>query len=259
MLIEPRQAAPGAVLRWSRQALGLIARGFGFWLGLSLLFCLWMFLGQRLPLLDGILALTAFFASILVAARLDRSGRASLSDVLADLRTHGQLVLGFAVAIACAGTLIWMLVLAKPGVPWWNALYTERNVVRELSTDWFSATRQIFVYSAYALGLSYFGLNIPALSSFFQFPVAALYGVSWREAYRIGALAQIRNLPAMLGVGLLWVVLPVLCVLVAPFLVPMLYCFFAALCYVSFREIFLGVGENLAVADAVPRALPATR
>jgi hypothetical protein len=38
-----------------------------------------------------------------------------------------------------------------------------------------------------------------------------------------------------------------------PFLVPVLYCFFGALCYVSFREIYLGIPEN---RPAVPVVAP---
>jgi hypothetical protein len=244
MTIEPRQAAPGALRRWSRQACGLIARGFGFWLGLVLLVCLWMFAGQRLPLVDGMLALTAFFASILIAARLDRPQETSLSDVLGMLRSHAFDIFAFAAIIAFAGALIWMLLLARPGMPWWNALYSEQNLVAALSADWFLATRQIFVYSAYALGLSYFGLNIPGLTAFFQFPCTTLLGLPFRAAYGLSAAAQVKNLPAILAVGLTFILLPVFCVLLLPPLVPLLYCFLGALTYVSFREIFLGIGEN---------------
>ncbi|MFO1427120.1 MAG: hypothetical protein U1F11_09115 [Steroidobacteraceae bacterium] len=250
MTIEPRRAAPGAVLRWSRQACALIARGFGYWLGLVLLVCLWMFVGQRLPLIDGMLALAAFFASILIAAQLDGPRRATLSEVLRMLRAHAFDIGAFAGIIACAGALIWIFVLARPGVPWWSALYAERGVVAALSEDWFVATRQVFVYSAYALGLCYFGLNIPGLTSFFQFPCTTLLGLPFRDAYKVGALAQARNLPAILAVGLMFILLPFGCVLLLPPLVPLLYCFLGALTYVSFREIFLGVGENRAVEPA---------
>lgn len=244
MVIEPRQVEPGALRRWIGQACGLIRRGVGFWLAITLGFCLWMFLGQRFPLLDGALALAAFFASIVIAQTLDRSQAASLSDVLAAIRIHARAIAGFSIAIACAGALVWMLVLSKPGVPWWNALYSERNVVQVLATNPLGALRQVFVYSAYALGLSYFGLNLPGLTSLFQFPLTVLGGASWRDAYRLSAAAQVCNLAAMLGVGLLWIALPVLFALFLPPVVPLLYCFFGALCYVAYREIFLGIGEN---------------
>lgn len=42
MILEPRTAAPGALLRWVRQALQLLWRGLGFWVGLVLLMCLWL-------------------------------------------------------------------------------------------------------------------------------------------------------------------------------------------------------------------------
>lgn len=252
MVIEPRQVEPGALRRWTRQAWQLILRGSAYWLGITLAFCLWMFLGQRFPLLDGALALAAFFASIVIAATLDRARRATLSDVLAAISSHARAICGFALVIACAGTLIWMLVLAKPGVPWWNAFYSERNTVAVLSADLWTAMRQVFVYAAYALGLSYFGLNIPGLTSFFQFPLTALTGAPWREAYRMSAAAQVRNLAAMLGVGLLFIILPVVVVILVPPAVALLYCFFGALCYVAFREIFLGVGENQALQERVP-------
>jgi hypothetical protein len=244
MLIEPRQVEPGAIVRWSGQAVLLIARGWAFWIAISLLFCLWMFLGQGMPLLDAMLALTSFFASILVAARLDRPGPVTLSDVLAMLRAHMRLVAGFVVIIALSGAVIWALLFTRPGVPWWEALYGGARTPDRLSGDWLDALRQVFVFSAYALGLTYFGLNIPGLTSFYQFPVAALLGVRWREAYHLGAVGQVKNLPAILSVGLMFVLLPVAFVLLAPVLIPVLYCFLAAVCYVGFRDIFLGIPEN---------------
>ena len=256
MIIEPRQAGPGALLRWTRLALRLIARGFGFWLGLVLLVCLWMFAGQRLPLVDGMLALTAFFASILIAAKLDRPERTSLSDVLGMLRSHTFEILAFAAIIAVAGALIWMFLLARPDVPWYAVLYTERNTTKVLSDNWFVALRQIFVYAAYALGLLYFGLNIPGLTSFFQFPCTTLLGMPFRDAYRLSAMGQVRNLPAMLAVGLMFILLPVLSVLLLPVLVPLLYCFLGAVTYVGFREIFLGIPDNR-LADRAGAAVPA--
>ena len=79
MLIEARSAAPGAVLRWSRQALDLLRRGLSFWSGLSLLMCLWVFVGHRLPLVSAILALVALLSCMLIASHLDRSGRITLA------------------------------------------------------------------------------------------------------------------------------------------------------------------------------------
>lgn len=255
MLIEPREAEPGALWRWTRQATSLIGRAFGFWMGLALLMCLWMFLGQRLPIVDGILALAAFFASILIAAEVDRPQRATLGEVLAMLRRHAVDVLLFSAIIAFAGAVIWMLLLSRPDVPWWSPLYTERNIVTELSSNWYVATRQIFIYAAYALGLLYFGLNIPGLTSFFQFPCTTLLGLPFRDAYRLSAVGQIKNLPLVLMVGLLFIMLPVLWVLVLPPLVPLLYCFLGALTYVSFREIFLGIRNNREAEAAVPAAV----
>lgn len=258
MILEPRQAAAGAPLRWSRQAVALIARGFGFWLGLLMVSCLSIFAGHRLPILDGVLALAAFFSSVLIAAQLDRPQRTGLGEVLRMLRSHAFGILAFAGVIAVAGALIWMLLLARPGVPWWSVLYTERNAVDVLSGNWLEAARQVFVYAAYALGLAYFGLNIPGLTSFFQFPCATLLGLSFRDAYRLSAAAQVRNLGPMLAVGLMFVTLPVLCVLLFPPLVALLYCFFGALTWVAFREIFLGVPDNR-VAEAAPARPAAVR
>jgi hypothetical protein len=250
MVLEPRQAAPGALRRWTVQALRLITRGLSVWLGLILLLCLAIFAGQRLPLISGVLALMAFFGSILVAARLDRADEVSFSDVLGTLRQHGRSLLAFSGVIALAGALVWVFFLARPEVPWWNVLYTERNVVTALSENWFIALRQVFVYSGYALGLLFFGLNIPGLTSFLQFPCTTLLGLPFRTAYQVGAAAQMKNLGPMLGVGLLFILLPVIAVLFLPPAVPLLYCYLGALAYVSFREIFLGIGENEARAMA---------
>jgi hypothetical protein len=256
MVIEPRQVPAGALLRWTGQALQLISRGLGAWLGLILLVCLAIFAGQRLPLISGVLSLLALFSSILVAARLDQADQASITDVLVTLRQHGKSLLAYSIAIALAGAIIWVLLLSRPGVPWWTVLYSERNIVTALSESWFIALRQVFVFSAYALGLSFFGLNIPGLTSFLQFPCTTLLGLPVRAAYRAGAAAQMKNLAAMLGVGLLFILLPVIAVLLVPPLVPLLYCFLGALAYVSYREIFLGVGNNCARATA-GRPLPA--
>jgi len=255
MVIEPRQVPPGALFRWSGQALRLMARGFGAWLGMILLLCLAIFAGQRLPLVSGLLALLAFFSSILVAARLDQADEASITDMLVMLRHHGRSLLAFSGVIALAGALIWLFLLAQPEAPWWNVFYSERNLVTALSDNWFIALRQVFVYSAYALGLSFFGLNIPGLTSFLQFPCTTLLGLPFRRAYQAGAAAQMKNLSAMLGVGLLFIVLPVIAVLLVPPLVPLLYCFLGALAYVSFREIFLGIGANRKLAPAALRRL----
>lgn len=258
MVIEPRQAAPGALRRWSRQALGLIARGAGVWLGFVVLLCLAIFAGQRLPMVSGILALMGFFASVLAAARLDSPGPVSMADIVAVLRQHGRELVAFPLVIASVGALVWVFFLARPGVPWWNVVYTERNAVVALSADGFVALRQVFVYSAYALGLLFFGLNIPGLTAFLQFPCTTLLGLPFRAAYRAGAAAQMKNLGPMLGVGFLFILLPVAAVLLLPPLVPVLYCFLGALAYVAFREIFLGVGENRVRARR-PRPAPALR
>lgn len=254
MLIEPRKAAPGAVRRWSRQALQLLWRGRGPWLALSLLMCLWLFFLHRLPLLAGLLAFGTLLSSILVAAQLDRAGSLSLGDTLAMLRSHSRVLLPYTAGVVLAGALVWALLLARPGVAWWNILYTSRNAVEALSTDGFTALRQVFVYPAFALGLTYFGLNIPGATSFFQFPCMTLLGAPYREAWRAGAAGQVLNLAPMLAVALLFVVLPVVCGLWLPWLVPVLYCFFGALCYVAFREIYLGVAENRPAATAAATA-----
>lgn len=244
MLIGPRKAAPGAVWRWSKQALQLLWRGRGFWLALSLLMCLWLFFAHRLPLVAGGLAFGTLLSCILIAARLDRAGPLRLGEVLAMLRGHARVLVPYTLGVVAVGALVWVVLLARPGVAWWNILYTSRNAVEALSTDGFTALRQIFVYPAFALGLSYFGLNIPGLTSFFQFPCMTLLGLPFREAWRLGAAGQVLNLLPLLTVALLFVVLPVLCGLWLPFLVPVLYCFFGALCYVAFREIYLGIAEN---------------
>lgn len=250
MLIEPRQADPGALLRWSSQAAQLIGRGLGFWAGMTLLVCLAMFAGQRLPLVSGVLALTAYFGSIVIAARLDQPEPVTITDVLEAMRLHGRSIVAFAAVIAAVGALVWLLLLARPGVPWWNLIYSERNVVESLSDNWFMSLRQIFVYSAYALGLSYFGLNIPGVTSFFQFPCVALLGLPFRDAYRLSAAAQMKNLGPMLAIGLAFVLLPGLSILALPPAVPLLYCFLGALAYVAFRDIFLGIRDNQAVVPA---------
>ncbi len=244
MVIEPRQAGTGALLRWSNEALHLVGRGAASWAGMMLLACLAIFAGQRLPLVAGVLALTAYFGSILVAARLDRPEPATLSDCLEAMRVHGRSIIAFAAMIALVGAVVWILVFARPGTGWWQVLYNERNVVEGLSANWFVSLRQIFVASAWALGLAYFGLNIPGATSFFQFPCVTLLGLPFREAYRLSAAAQMRNIGPMLAVGLVFVVLPALCALVLPLAVPLLYCFLGALAYVAFREIFLGIREN---------------
>lgn len=258
MMLEPQAAAPGALLRWLRQALGLLWRGAGFWLALSFLMCLWVFVGHRLPLLSGMLALGALLGSVLIAAELDQGGRVRLADVLGVLRRHAASLLRFTATVTLAGALVWVVLLAKPEVAWWNILYTSRNAIEVLSADGFIALRQIFVYSAFALGLCYFGLNIPGLTSIFQFPCMTLLGLPYRDALRLGAAGQIRNIGPVLGIGLLFVVLPVLFGLLLPLLVPVLYCFFGALTYVAFREIFLGVSENRPqrVSEAADVATP---
>lgn len=232
----------------------LLWRGAGFWIALALGLCLAMFFLHRLPWLTGVLAVAALLACLLIAAQLDRHGEVTGAAALARVRRHLGQILIFAGLTTTAGALIWMALLARPEVPWWNVLYTARNSVEVLSSEGWQALRQIFVYSAFALGLSYFGLNIPGLTSFFQFPCMALLGVPFRDAWRLGTTGQMRNLAPMLGIGGLFMVLPVVFGIWLPPLVPVLYCFFGALTYVAFREIYLGIPENRAqtVAATAP-------
>jgi hypothetical protein len=258
MILEPRTAAPGALLRWVRQALQLLWRGLGFWVGLVLLMCLWLSVAHRFPLLAGLLAFGTLLACILIAARLDRTGPLRIGEAFAMLRSHARVLLSYTAGVVAVGAVVWAVLLARPGVEWWNILYTSRNAMDALSSDGFIALRQIFVYPAFALGLSYFGFNIPGVTSFFQFPCMTLLGLPFRDAWRVGAAGQVRNLGPLLGIGLLFVVLPVICGVWLPFLVPVLYCFFGALCYVSFREIYLGIPENRpAVSAMAPVAVAA--
>lgn len=145
------------------------------------------------------------------------------------LRSHARVLLSYTAGVVAVGAVVWAVLLARPGVEWWNILYTSRNAMDALSSDGFIALRQIFVYPAFALGLPF------------------------RDAWRVDAAGQVRNLGPLLGIGLLFVVLPVICGVWLPFLVPVLYCFFGALCYVSFREIYLGIPEN---RPAVPAMAP---
>lgn len=259
MILEPRTAAPGALLRWVRQALQLLWRGFGFWVGLVLLMCLWLSVAHRFPLLAGLLAFGTLLACILIAARLDRTGPLRIGEAFAMLRSHARVLLSYTAGVVAVAAVVWAVLLARPGVEWWNILYTSRNAVDVLSSDGFTALRQIFVYPAFALGLSYFGFNIPGVTSFFQFPCMTLLGLPFRDAWRVGAAGQVRNLGPLLGVGLLFVVLPVICGVGLPFLVPVLYCFFGALCYVSFREIYLGISENRPTVPAMAPVAVAAR
>ena len=176
MILEPRTAAPGALLRWVRQALQLLWRGLGFWVGLVLLMCLWLSVVHRFPLLAGLLAFGTLLACILIAARLDRTGPLRIGEAFAMLRSHARVLLSYTAGVVAVAAVVWAVLLARPGVEWWNILYTSRNAVDVLSSDGFTALRQIFVYPAFALGLSYFGFNIPGVTSFFQFPCMTLLG-----------------------------------------------------------------------------------
>jgi hypothetical protein len=259
MTLEPRVAASGALWRWMRQATELLRRSLGFSLGLMLFVCLLMFASHRLPLVEGVLAVAALLACMLMAAQVDRGGPIRLGEALGMLRAHAGVILGFAALITVAGALVWLLLLKRPDLPWWNIFYTQRHSVQILSADTFIALRQVFVYSAFALGLCYFGLNIPGLTSFFQFPCMVLLGLPFRDAWRLSAAGQIKNLGPMFTIALSFVLLPVICGLWLPLLMPVLYSYLGALSYVAFREIFLGVDQNqpLTAAQHAPMSAPA--
>lgn len=259
MTLEPRVVARGAARRWMGQAAELLWRSRGFSLGLMLFVCLLMFAAHRLPLVGGVLAVSALLACTLMAAQVDRSGPIRIGGALTMLRANARLILSFATLITIAGALVWLLLLKRPELPWWNVFYTQRHSVEVLSTDGFVALRQVFVYSAFALGLCYFGLNIPGLTSFFQFPCMSLLGLPFRDAWRLSAAGQIKNLAPMFVIGLSFVLLPVLCGFWLPVVMPLLYGYLGALSYVAFRDIFLGIDQNqpLAVKGSVTWASPA--
>lgn len=244
MSLEPRAVSFSALGRWIPQALELLWRGAYLWWLLLLFACLAMFMARRLPVVGALLAVSSLLASILIAAQLDRNGFTRTREVLEILRVHARSLLGFSGIVTLVGALIWLVVLAGPEVAWWTFVYSDRHGVDTLSDDGWLALRQIFVFSAFALGLCYFGLNIPGVTSFFQFPCMVLLALPYRIAWRLGGAGQFRNLKPMLGIGFLFVLLPAAAGFWLPPLVPVLYCFFGALIYVAFREIFLGIGEN---------------
>lgn len=66
MRIDPRVVGLSALRRWMRQALELLWRGAGFWLALSLLMCLWMFMAHRTPILGGVFEMLKVHARALL-------------------------------------------------------------------------------------------------------------------------------------------------------------------------------------------------
>ena len=197
MLIEPREAPPGALTRWSRPGTAPD--------------CPWRqrLAGVRPPvcasrsLRGNACRWSAASWHSWASSAVSSSLPVWIRPTMRPLRTCWPRCV--TTAVACwpspasspwLGALIWSLFLARPDVSWWNVLYSERNIVTALSENWLVALRQMFVYAAYALGLLFFGLNIPGLTSFLQFPCATLLGLPFRAAYQAGAAAQMKNLPA---------------------------------------------------------------
>lgn len=243
--LTPRPAGPKAVRRWVAQALDLVGRGFHVWVAMMICFCLVMYGAQRSIFLGEIIALSAYFAGIGVAAMLDDRTKPGFIAVVRRLFEDFKGALLMGTVIIGIGTVVGLLLgLIFRGTMDFTLFYNDAKEVIPAGDEFMPAMRAIFGTSLSSFFMALLVMNVPMVSSFFQYHCMSLLGMSWRMAYWNGDGAIEKNMAAIGGIVAVLFSVPLLLLGAAPFLAPIFYCFASAFTYVAFREIYLGIDEN---------------
>ncbi|ABO59766.1 hypothetical protein LA345_40505 (plasmid) [Burkholderia vietnamiensis] len=254
--IAPRPVKPSAILRWCRQAAGLMGRGFAAWLALMVVFCLAIYVLRASAFLSQVVSGIAFLSGIGVAALVDDSKPKSISDVFDVARVQLPITFRYAVCIAAAAAVGGVLLVVFTGHPdlWIRQFYSPRILSVTLDADGLIALNQIFATAVIGLWVFHLGCLLPMVASPFQYHLYSAFGMRWMAAYHRGnggmpefnvMTMLIYNTGTMLLILVVWVL--------APVVAPVLFAFLSALSYVAFRDIYLGISENRKIAGAVWR------
>lgn len=251
--VRPRQVEPKAVLRWLVQAADLVGRGFHVWVGMMLLFCLMTYGTLRSSYLSQIIAMTAYFVGVGVAALVDDSTHPPFTAIARNAWKNLPSALMMALIIVSIGTGLNILFgsLGGHGIQL-KQLWDPSKPALPLTADFLLSMRRLFGYSLGSFWLSLMVMVAPFVASFFQYHLMCILGLGWWQAYLIGDGGGDMNWRPIFFMFLVLIITPIMLLLIMPVLAPVFYCFASAFTYVAFRDIYLGITENrkIVAADA---------
>ena len=122
-----------------------------------------------------------------------------------------------------------------------NVLTSSEQIIALLSKD---STLFYYLFKIGAVFLYFIVLVMFTLRTFFCVPLILFHELSYAEAQALSHRAIMKNIKVMSLVLMMWVIIFMLAMSVAPVLAVVFLPLFAAFNYVSYRHIFLRQGTN---------------
>ena len=261
MVIEPRVVAAGFARRWTGEAIELMTRSFHLWFGMAVLFCLFGAVANPMPPMAMIpFGLFFYFVSIEFAAASDER-EVTVYDVMPILRTAAIGVIQDIwakrwVFLLVVGIMVYTLYFdaemqKKAAEAEANARPVDLNNIMTWLVGPASPLAQtalIMLFGTVMQGRTFAlaTLSYP-LSRGFKMDddqVTALIYKAFFKNLVPGVFLKIVPLMLLITVGLL-----------LPVVMPFFMCFFPALSYVAYREIFIDGNGNQEPAKAKVRSV----
>ncbi len=257
--LEPQSVDMNDALGWFVQAAELLGRRVFAYTTSILLFFFILFALSRsssqlsgldapMVVTSGLIVLSAFLFFLVLANFIvlthwaDRSERYNFKIFMHTFMPHQKVFFQMAVLSVSLGLFFWyMTVMFDPHK---NVAETFNQLFAMLGSSdtifWFVVKESaVFLYFALVAFLLF--------RTIFSFPLILFHQLSYQEAKNLSQKALLKNIRVLVNVMLIWILIFMLSIQLAPILAALLFPLFAAYLYVSFRHIFWRQGCNKAV------------
>lgn len=255
--LEPRQIHVSDVANWFMLALGLfMRRPLLFISSLVAYFLVAYFATKATSSLGDYVSSTLLFSGFVVvfavifflvltaftlqAEAADNSNPSGFGVLLESIIPSQTAIFRMALMAMFVGAFYWVLSLN---------MSREHNIVTSTARviDVMLAQKGLpFVFECQlaATFLYFLFLALFSLRLFFAIPLTTLHGLDYQHAQSLSHKAIMMNIQPMSVVLLLWSMILMVVMLLAPLLSTVLFPCFGIYLYVAYRQVFLGFGEN---------------
>ncbi len=270
--LDPQTVETKDALAWLKQSFALITRRYCAYISLVTFIFIVLFLASQsintlmmaglaeyassIVTVFALLVFSAFtfyfiFSNlILLSFWSDQSERFSLHSLLRIVLPNQKTIFKMALLAIITGLLFWCITLLFH--PDKNLLTTTSGILQMLaSSD--SAIR--FIFSESAVFLYFLLVASLFFRTLFSLPLILFHQLSYHEARALSQKAIQKNLRVLGNVMLIWIVVLLLVIKMAPVLAVLLIPLFSTYLYVAFRHIFWGQGCNEKVKQSMPHAI----
>lgn len=254
--MEPQYVEATDILKWLKQSFELINRRFlPFLILVCSFFLVLFFCTQAMSsvnqvvspvfLLMGFLVFTAFIfyfsiaGLIMISYSADHSQNIQMSAIIQQLLQNQKGFLKMAILGTCIGLFYWYASLLLNVDK--SVLGSSEQIISLLSKN---STLVFYLLKTSAVFLYFVVLVMFTLRTFFSVPLILFHDLSYAEAQLLSQKAILKNLKVMSSVLMMWIVVFMMAMNIAPVLAVILLPVFAAFIYVAYRHIFLGLGSN---------------